>query len=1109
MASTTDARGKKLVSTYDLIGRKTGLYADSVTADKQLAGWTFDSVAKGQPTASIRYAGGSGGQAYTTTVKGYDDAYRATSSSITIPGPEVGQAADAPFTYNTTAAYDALTGQLTNSRLPALGGLPLDKLSYSYNDYGQLYKYAGATTYDVQTKYDAYGRVLRSTVNPDATQVVITADYDQATGRLRKQFLDKQTSQTGAVQQTGYTYNDAGRITSVTTIPDNTPTATDRQCFTYDSLGRVTTAWTDTAGITVPPADQGQTQDQGQCTSTAPTAATVGGSNPYWQDYTYDITGNRKTFTDHDLTGNTTKDTITTQAFPGAGTANNGNGLGGPHALTSTTTKTGASTTAAGSNGYDAVGNTTSMYTSKTGNTGLVWNAEGKLDSNTPPISITGIGGKCLDMQSASSANSTPVQIYTCNGTGAQKFALSGSLLKVFDKCLTTSGTTAGSTVLLQPCDASASQTWTKRADGTLYNAQSTRCLSVPGNVTTNGTDVVLGDCATTVPAGQKWTATDQTTSYVYDASGLQLIQRNPGKTIIRLGSDQLTYDTVAKTLTGTRYYPIPGGLTMVREGTTVMSIQLADHHGTGLLSLDSGTLAVSRRASDPFGNPRGPQPAPGVWDGDKGFVGGTQDDKTGLTNLGARQYQPSTGRFITTDPLLVVTDPQQWNGYAYSNNDPVNLSDPSGLRPDGTCGGNTSTCTPSDSRSGATVNYHESWQYTGNGGWRWQSWIIDKSETAARSEHFVQPYRRYVHPRHRMKATGNTLAGVARSFIAPVIDMMSHTDRGGEVHDGAMGLAGVDTGGEEYEDGNKLGFVIGLLSGRSGLKIGRFGLKTGPRTKPLPPCVRHSFLPGTKVLMADGSDKNIEDVEVGDVVLATDPETGENYKKTVLDTILTKDDKDFTELTVATKDGPQTIVATDTHPFWVPELKEWVEAGDLNVGTWLHSSTGDRVEIIALNRYTKLQRTHDLTVDDVHTYYVLAGRAPVLVHNTTGCGPDLGASWKAASDSKIVGSSGCEACAVHIQGRLGGGEVLEILPQIQGKYPTLPYKGNEGVWYNHYAVVKDGRVFDNWTGRHGVPEADYMARFSDSVGAFPVVTRRGSLKLDGNGNYQFHPGGG
>ncbi|MFD7833541.1 RHS repeat-associated core domain-containing protein, partial [Kitasatospora sp. NPDC059803] len=67
-------------------------------------------------------------------------------------------------------------------------------------------------------------------------------------------------------------------------------------------------------------------------------------------------------------------------------------------------------------------------------------------------------------------------------------------------------------------------------------------------------------------------------------------------------------------------------------------------------------------------------------WSGDKGFVGGLKDDATGFTNLGARQYQPSTGRFLNADPLLLPDDPQQWNAYAYSNNDPVNKTDPTGM---------------------------------------------------------------------------------------------------------------------------------------------------------------------------------------------------------------------------------------------------------------------------------------------------------------------------------------------------------------------------------------------------------------------------------------------
>ncbi|MFJ5834921.1 RHS repeat-associated core domain-containing protein, partial [Streptomyces sp. NPDC093089] len=76
----------------------------------------------------------------------------------------------------------------------------------------------------------------------------------------------------------------------------------------------------------------------------------------------------------------------------------------------------------------------------------------------------------------------------------------------------------------------------------------------------------------------------------------------------------------------------------------------------------------------------RGAQPA--TWRGDKGFVGGTKDADTGLTHLGAREYDPAIGRFVSVDPVMDLADPQQTHGYTYSNNNPVNLSDPSGRKP-------------------------------------------------------------------------------------------------------------------------------------------------------------------------------------------------------------------------------------------------------------------------------------------------------------------------------------------------------------------------------------------------------------------------------------------
>ncbi|MBV6702771.1 ricin-type beta-trefoil lectin domain protein [Kitasatospora aureofaciens] len=692
LASTTDARGQTITYTYDLLGRTTGSYAGT-TADpaQQLTAKTYDSVVKGQPATSTRYVGGTSGAAYSTSVLAYDTAYHAVKSTTTIPGSEIGSTA--PFTYTYQATYDPSTGLLTSDSRSAVGDIPGETVSYSYDAYGLQRSYGamGGSTYDLANDYDAYGHPTRSTVNPWGTQIVVTNNYDESTGRQLSQYVDKQTAGTGAVQQTSYAYDPSGRITAIRTVADNNPSATDLQCFGYDYLSRLTTAWSDTSTLTM--AAQPTVGGQGSCTDTTPTSGavapartTVGGPAPYWQDYSYDLTGNRSGMTQHDPGGDTTKDAVTTQVFPAAGTVNTGKGTGGPHALTRNNTTTNGTTTGLALATYDASGNTVSSYVPATRATTMAWSPEGRLDTVTPSVQITGVGGKCLDLRGASAANGTVAQIYTCTSTaGGQKFNTTGNVLRANNKCLTAMGTAAGSAIQLQPCDGTASQTWTSRADGTLLNAASNRCLAVPGDVSTNSTATALADCASTVPAGQQWTIPNKNTTFVYDASGNQLLRRDPGRTTISLGSDELLYDTNAKTLSGTRYYQMPAGLTLIHQGGT-WTYQISDNHGTGTLALDGTTLTETRRLSDPFGLPRGTQPS--TWAGDLGFVGGTKDDATGLTNLGAREYQPSTGRFLSPDPVIDTASPQQWNGYSYSNNNPVNLSDPSGLHPEGKCDG-------------------------------------------------------------------------------------------------------------------------------------------------------------------------------------------------------------------------------------------------------------------------------------------------------------------------------------------------------------------------------------------------------------------------------------
>ncbi|WP_103532757.1 RHS repeat-associated core domain-containing protein [Streptomyces sp. SM11] len=86
---------------------------------------------------------------------------------------------------------------------------------------------------------------------------------------------------------------------------------------------------------------------------------------------------------------------------------------------------------------------------------------------------------------------------------------------------------------------------------------------------------------------------------------------------------------------------------------------------------------AVTRRKQLPFGASRSTTGS-SSWPGDRGFVGGTTDP-TGMVHLGAREYDPTLGRFISVDPLLITEDPAQHNPYTYGNNNPITYSDPTG----------------------------------------------------------------------------------------------------------------------------------------------------------------------------------------------------------------------------------------------------------------------------------------------------------------------------------------------------------------------------------------------------------------------------------------------
>ncbi|MFC9282292.1 RHS repeat-associated core domain-containing protein [Streptomyces collinus] len=218
------------------------------------------------------------------------------------------------------------------------------------------------------------------------------------------------------------------------------------------------------------------------------------------------------------------------------------------------------------------------------------------------------------------------------------------------------------------------------------------------GNTTTrpNGSDTqsltwnAMGNLDTVTEKSSSGTI-KSTTNHVYDADGDLLIRRNTGgETVLYLGATEVHLDTSTSTAKywAQRYYGA-GGTTIAlrtnKSGTQALSYLSGDPHGTSTISLDATTQAVTKRYLTPFGSSR--TGGTGTWSDDKTFLGKTNDTTSGLTYVGARQYDPVIGRFVSVDPVLAPNDAQSLNGYTYADNNPVTESDPSGLCHPDQCG--------------------------------------------------------------------------------------------------------------------------------------------------------------------------------------------------------------------------------------------------------------------------------------------------------------------------------------------------------------------------------------------------------------------------------------
>ncbi|WP_306826863.1 RHS repeat-associated core domain-containing protein [Catenuloplanes nepalensis] len=877
---TTDARGEVLAYSYDQLGRKTGLYDDSTSGNKR-AEWVYDRLAggpqvRGMMTQSVRY---DNGNAYRTQIVNYTTRYQPTAVNYVIPAAEGALAGSYLFGYS----YAGSDGSPTTVEYPIAGNLlTREGVTTTYDPgnglpTGLTSTLAAGASYVTRQDYTALGEpTVTERKYATGAYVESAASYwEDGTRRYRGTKILTETG-TGSVSDTTYQWGPAGNIESISDKP--AVGDADTQCFTYDKLRRLTSAWTPKPDVA--------------CT-TAPSTANLGGPGPYWTDWTFDAIGNRTAETNHTATGNST----TTYAIPPSGADSIR-----PHAVTGSTTVTsGVAAPINRSYGYDQAGNTTSR---------------------------PGVAG---------------------------------------------------------------TQTVTWDAENRAYT-------TIEGNTTT---------------------------SYVYDANGTRLIRRDGTGTTLYLPSMEVRLNP-DNTKVATRYYNFAGETVASRNNSqnTGLTWLFSDHQGTQNISIGPGTQSgtaqtVTIRRQDPYGGTRGQAVA---WPNGKGFVGG-DIDPTGLTHIGAREYDPALGRFISVDPIMDLKDPQQWNGYAYAHNSPITFSDPTGLR----------DCDFADCGSGGESK----------GDWDGDK-VISPVPGASRGADqpklgFGRPgggritnngqrttprgsYQQFQNPTslefleqydctygcHYSSKDPETLKEADISYACAILHDCAMADqvaaeRGialanvmsfvpiigvpwsirlainafgkGDYVDGTLEIAGIIPIAKATKALDILDF---LNDARKGSKVADDGADTaldaaGDVCKV--PALK-SFAAETRVLMADGSAKPIAEISVGNMVYAGDPVTGEVGAYRV--TAVWAHEDDVVDLLLSAG----ALATTEDHPFWSEDGQEWRSPGELEVGEHLRA---DGAAILVAGIADGSRRTvmaYNLTVENLHTYFVLAGPTPVLVHN-------------------------------------------------------------------------------------------------------------------------------
>ncbi|WP_155858948.1 DNRLRE domain-containing protein [Candidatus Blastococcus massiliensis] len=443
-----------------------------------------------------------------------------------------------------------------------------------------------------------------------------------------------------------------------------------------------------------------------------------------------------------------------------------------------------------------------------------------------------------------------------------------------------------------------------------------------------------------------------------------------------------------------TRYVDgLDGNLAMETGKDGGRILQLIDLRGNVMSTLpipdDESAVdiaAVRHQTADEFGNPTNLNTggriftdgqAPGK-EGRYGWLGGRQrsaDALAGVLLMGVRLYDPATGRFWSRDPQPGGNS----TAYDYCSGDPVN-------------------CTDLDGQWGVFKKLAKK--------------VAKKVAKVAEVVATVVP---------------GPIGAAAGAISAGAYAASGNKRKALEM--GVVAAAAMIPGGGAAA---KAGFAAARAGGRVASRIGQAAAKPfrrAPTTCRLP--APNSFTPETGVLMADGSTIAISDVEVGDLVAARDPLTGEVSAQPVLNVIVGNGAKHLID--VVTAPAPSDVLrdgqvaddellvdgwtATSNHPIWV-EGHGWTDAEDLAVGDLLQGVTGELriVKAVDSRGWLPNQTVYNLGVANVHTFVVGQAGDGTLVHNCSPGAPFTRAGKRGVREDNIQrhGELRCERCGIQ-----------------------------------------------------------------------------------------------